>query len=64
MEVYDPLKIRYDTIRWRIFTCAQKLANSQLNLPHGTKQKRLTKKLKIKTGSEREMYLGMVRVVS
>jgi len=34
---------------WRIFTCAQKLANSQLNLPHGTKQKRLMKKLKIKT---------------
>jgi len=56
--------IRYDTIRWRIFTCPQKLANSQLNLPHGTKQKRLTKKLKIKTGSEREMYLWMVRVVS
>jgi len=23
----------------RIFTCAKKLANSQLNLPHGTKQK-------------------------
>ena len=35
--------------RWRIFTCAQKLANSQLNLPLGTKQKRLMKKLKIKT---------------
>ena len=35
--------------RWRIFMCAQKLANSQLNLPHGTKQKRLMKKLKIKT---------------
>jgi len=33
---------------WRIFTCAQKLANSQLNLPHGTKQKRLMKKLKNK----------------
>jgi len=42
------LHIRYTTIRWRIFTCAQKLANSQLNLPHGTKQKRLMKKLKIK----------------
>jgi len=26
--------------RWRIFRCAQKLANSQLNLPHGTKQKK------------------------
>jgi len=32
-----------------MFTYAQKLANSQLNLPHGTKQKRLTKKLKVKT---------------
>ena len=29
--------------------CSQNLAYSQLNLPHGTKQKRLMKKLKIKT---------------
>ena len=29
--------IRYDG--WRICTCAQRLANSQLNLPHETKQK-------------------------
>ena len=36
-------------MRWRIFTCTQKIANSQLNLPHGTKQKRQMKKLKIKT---------------
>jgi len=28
-----------DTIRYAIFTCAQKLTNSQFNLPHGTKQK-------------------------
>jgi len=35
--------------RLRIFTSAQKLANSQLNLPHGTKQKRLMNKLKLKT---------------
>jgi len=35
--------------RWRILTCAQKLTNSQLNQPHATKQKRLMKKLKIKT---------------
>jgi len=45
--------LRYDTIRYDkmedIFTCAQKLANSQLNLQHGTKQKRLMKKMKIKT---------------
>ena len=40
------LTIRYDTM---IFTCAQKLTWSQLNLPHGTKQKRIMKKLKIKT---------------
>jgi len=42
--------IRYDagTIRWigwTIFTCAQKLTNSQL-LPHRTKQKWIMKKLK------------------
>jgi len=28
-----------NTMRRIILTCAQKLANSQLNLPHGTKQK-------------------------
>jgi len=37
--------IWYDTMRYTIFTCAQKLTSSQLNLPHGTRQKRLTKKL-------------------
>jgi len=37
---------RYDTM---IFTCTQKLTYSQLNLPHGTKQKRIMKKVKIKT---------------
>jgi len=44
---------RHDTIRYArdtmIFTCAQKLTYSQLNLPHGTKQKRIMKKRKIKT---------------
>jgi len=39
---------RYDTIRYTIFTCAEKLTNSQLNLPHGTTQK-VTKKLKTKS---------------
>ena len=29
----------YDTIRSIVLTCAQKLTSSQLNLPHGTKQK-------------------------
>ena len=38
--------IRYDMIRWTILTCAQKLTSSQLSLPHGTKQKRIMKKLK------------------
>jgi len=40
--------IWYDTIRWTTFTCAQKLTNSQLNLPRGIKQKRVMKKLKTK----------------
>ena len=35
-------------IRWTILTCAQKLTISQINLPHGTKQKRVMKKLKTK----------------
>ena len=33
---------------WTILTCAQKLTSSQLSLPHGTKQKRIMKKLKHK----------------
>jgi len=32
-----------------IFTYSQKITYSQLNLPHGTKQKRIMKKLEIKT---------------
>jgi len=35
-------------IRYTVFECAQKLTNSQLNLSHGTKQKRVMKKLKTK----------------
>jgi len=35
----------YDGLYWSILTCDKKLASSQLNLPHGTKQKRVTKKL-------------------
>ena len=38
--------IWYDMIWWTILTCAQKLTRSQLSLPHGTKQKRIMKKLK------------------
>jgi len=39
--------IQYDMIRYTIFTCAKKLTNSQLSLPHGTK-KRVMKELKTK----------------
>jgi len=46
----DLLSMQYNTIRWTIIlTCAQKLTSSQLNLPHGTKQKRVMRKLKQKT---------------
>jgi len=38
--------VRYDDMIWTILTCAQKLTRSQLSLPHGTKQKRIMKKLK------------------
>jgi len=43
---FSAIFLRYDTIRYdtMIFTGAQ---YSQLNLPHGTKQKRIMKKLKI-----------------
>ena len=40
----------YDMIWWTILTCAQKLTRSQLSLPHGTKQKRIMKKLKTWNG--------------
>ena len=46
LRTYDT--IRYDTTR-PMSRCAQKLTSRQLNLPHRTKQKRLMKKLKIKT---------------
>jgi len=38
-----------NTIQCAILTCAQKLTRSQLNPPHGTKQKIVMKKLKTKT---------------
>jgi len=41
----NPLR---NTIRWAIFTSAKELTNSQLNLPHGTKQKSVVKELKTK----------------
>ena len=36
-------------MRLTILTCAQKLTSSQLNVPHGTEQKRIMKKLKPET---------------
>ena len=57
--------IWYDTIRWTTFTCAQKLTNSQLNLPHGIKQKRVMKKLKTKkTRCSEETVVNSVVTVS
>ena len=40
-------KIRYDTIRYSRFTCAQKLTRWQLNLTHGPETKN-NEKIKIK----------------
>jgi len=39
---HNSLLSGYDTM---IITCAQKLTYSQLNLPHGTKQKRIMKRV-------------------
>ena len=37
MQRLTSFRWRYDTIRWSIVTCAQKLTSSQLILPHETK---------------------------
>jgi len=50
--------LRYDTIRLTTLTCAQKLTSSQLNLPHGTEQKRIMKKLKPKNGDAHKKRSG------
>jgi len=42
------MHVIYCTIRYTIFACAQKLTNSQLNLPHGTKQKKSSEETKNK----------------
>jgi len=55
------ITIRYDTIRWTILTCAQKLTSSQLSLPHGTKQKRIMKKLK-QNGEGHLKYRGPIGI--
>jgi len=38
--------------------CTQKLTSSQLNLPHGTEQKRIIKKLKPKNGDAQKKRSG------
>ena len=48
----------YDTIQWTVLTCAQKLTSSQLNLLHGTKQKRIIKKPKSKNGDAQRKRSG------
>jgi len=47
-----------DTIRLTILTCAQKLTSSQLNLPQGTEQNRIMKKLKPKNGDAQKKRSG------
>jgi len=42
-------ELQYDTIRYNDIYVRPKLTYRQLNLPHRTKQKRIMKKLKIKT---------------
>jgi len=51
--------IRYD-IWLIILTCAKKLTSSQLNLPYGTEQKRIMKKLKPKYGENQKMHRKLV----
>jgi len=52
-------------IRWTILVCAQKLTCSQLDLPHGTEQKRAMKKLKTNNGDAQKKQSGReVRGVS
>jgi len=46
------------TIPWSILTCAQTLTSCQLKLPHGTKQKRVMKKLKTKNGDAQKKRFG------
>ena len=53
--------ILYDTIRWTILTCAQKLTTSQLSLPHGTKQKKNNEETE--TNIKTEMLRRNVAVV-
>ena len=38
-DIKNITTIRHDTIRYGIFTCAQKLPYGQLNLAHGTETK-------------------------
>jgi len=50
--------VAYDTIQWSILTCALKLTSSQLNLPHGTKQKKNNEETKNKYGDAQKKRSG------
>ena len=57
--------IRYDTIRYTTFARAQQLTNNQLNLPHGTKQKKSNEETKDeKSDAQKKRSSHKVRVVS
>jgi len=49
---YVILFLRYDMIQWTIFTRTQKLTNSRLNLPPGTKEKKSNEETKKEKKSE------------
>jgi len=54
----------YDTVRWPILTCAQMLTSSQLNMPHGTKQKKNNKKTNKNRDAQKKRSSHKVRGVS
>jgi len=56
--------VYYDTIRDAILTCAQKLTQSQLNLPHGIEQLKSGKKEKVKKDMLRSIGIRGIREVS
>ena len=57
-DIKNITTIRHDTIRYGIFTCAQKLPYGQLNLAHGTETKN-KKKTKNKNRVAQKKLLGL-----
>ena len=49
---YDGPRLRYDTIRLTILTCAQKLTSRQLSLSHGTRTKKNNEETKTKKNGD------------